>query len=146
MWWKPRSITNLPTTARGLRAWLRDTDEGRRIVTESYSEALETKCRLCEIGCPFPKVLVVLRRLGNYAGAEIYAEKGCLIKTLEMPDVPEEWPMAEEWIEVNLPKHWRHMVALPAKRIESEVFRGLHVFEAACYEEQARWLDELRNG
>jgi len=131
---------DLPTTIKQLRAWLRDTTQGQGILAKATEKFLEARCRECQDIRPYPKVLVVMRRLGNHAGAEVYAEEGISLRFMELPDVPDDAEfgrLAEELIELKLPRNWRHMVQLPSKRIQSEVFRGVSVAEAEYY----RWLE-----
>ena len=138
--------TNLPRTTKGLKAWLRGSEEGRRLFAELASEFLEMRCRDCQERRPFPKVLIVLRRLGLYPGAEVYAEKGVLTRFVEMPDLPDDGtlgPMLEEFIEASLPRNWRHMTGLPSKRIHGDVFRGLSVEEMASFADCADCIREI---
>ena len=128
---------------KGLRAWLRGSDEGRRLCAELASEAMEKRCRACQEIAACPKVLVVLRRLGLYPGAEVYAEKGCTVRMMEMPDVS-EGGLLDEWIESRLPRNWRHMTGLPSRRIDSEVFRGQSLQEVANYMGMAEAIREIQ--
>ncbi len=139
----------LPSTSQGLRAWLKGSVEGKTLLSElteeAFEERLEEKCRSCQSIRPYPKVLVVLRRLGRFAGAEVYTEEGTTVRFLELPDVSEQNGAAlEELIEVSLPRNWRHMVGLPSKRIHSEVFRGVALQEAFRHTERGVALKEIR--
>jgi hypothetical protein len=98
------------------------------MVRELAKELLEEKCQSCQQIRPFPKVLVVLRKLGRHVGAEVYAERGVLVRCLELPvvrDDSEIEPLVEQLIQAKLPKTWRHMTGLPSRQIQTEVFRGL---------------------
>jgi len=129
-----RRTSNFPSTPGTLRAWLRDTTDGQAIFAGLAEDFLERKCRACQNIRPYPKVLVVLRRIGDKPGAEVYAEEGVTIRFLELPDIPdtdaEFARMTEELIELKLPKNWRPMVQLPSGRIHAEVFRGVDVGKA----------------
>jgi ribosomal protein L36 len=128
-----KRTTNLPRTVKGLRAWIKGTTEGRAILREMASELLEEKCRACQMIGRNQRVLVVLRRLGNYPGAEVYAEDGVTVRFVELPDIPDDGEFAgltEQLIEVELPKNWKQMVSLPARRIQSDVWRGITVERA----------------
>ena len=85
---------------------------------------------------PYPKVLVVLRRLGWYPGAEVYAEEGVLVRLLELPEIPDVAdlaPLTEKYVESQLPWSWRRVMAVRARQIHSEVYRGVSLEDAAGY-------------
>ena len=114
---------------------------------KAFEEALEEKCRACQSVRPYPKVLVVLRRLGRFPGAEVYAEEGVSVRFLEMPDVSSDGAIGrwvEELIEVKLPRNWRHLAGIPVKRISSEVFRGMSLDEVLRHTERGVALKEIR--
>lgn len=141
----------LPQTALGLRAWLKGTVQGRELLgmltKEAIEEAQEEKCRACENIRPYPKVLVVLRRLGRFPGAQVYAEEGVTIRFLELPDVSAEGKigiLVEELIELRLPRNWRHLMDLSANRITIQVFRGMTLQESLQHTERAVALREIR--
>jgi hypothetical protein len=139
-----KSTTTLPTNVKGLRAWLRGSAEGRAILREMCEEFLEEKCRECQQMRPFPKVLVVMRRLGRFPGAQVYVQEGVTVRMVEMPDVPDTEacePRFEELLEWMLPKSWRSLLGLRARRIQSEVFRGVGLAE---YLRQSCRLDVVR--
>ena len=129
-----RKTSTFPSTPRTLRAWLRDTAEGKAIFAGLAEDFLERKCRACQNIRPYPKVLVVLRRIGDKPGAEVYAEEGVTTRFLELPDIPdadaEFARMTEELIALKIPKGWRHLIQLPARRIQSEVYRGVSIGKA----------------
>lgn len=144
--------STLPSTVQGLRVWLKGSTEGKALLREltdkAFEERVEEKCRTCENMRPYPKVLVVLRRLGRHPGAEVYTEDGVSVRFLELPDVSSDEAsgrLAEELIEVRLPRNWRHMTGLPAKRISSGVFRGVPLTEALRHSERGAALKEIRN-
>jgi len=146
----PREIT-LPNTLPCLRWRLKETQQGQALLglltKEAIEEEQEEKCRACQAIRPFPKVLVVLRRLGNYPGAEVYAEEGVSVRFLELPEMSAEGEigkLAEEFIEVSVPRSWRHLVGLPAKRIRRDVFRGVSLSETVRYQEDAEAIREIR--
>ncbi len=117
------------------------------LAEKDFEERMETKCRSCENIRPYPKVLVVLRRLGQFPGAEVYTEDGVSVRFLEMPDASgdgEIGRLTEELIEVSLPKNWRHLVGLPAKRIFRDVFRGVSLAEWLRYTELREAIREIR--
>ncbi len=144
--------TTLPSTVQGLRAWLKGSEQGRALLgeltRESFDYEIETKCRACENIRPYPKVLVVLRRLGFYPGAEVYAEEGVSVRFLELPNISNEnaemAAAAEDYIEAQLPKSWRYLMGLPAKQIQSEVFRGLMLSELVRSAEDLDVLKVIR--
>jgi hypothetical protein len=136
---------------QGLRAWLKGSVQGRELLGEltdkAFKEGMEDKCRACENIRPYPKVLVVLRRLGRFPGAEVYAEEGVSIRFVEMPDVPSDGEigtLVEELIEVSVPRSWRYMIGLPAKRIVRDVFRGMSLVELLRHHERKLALKEIR--
>ena len=142
-----RTTANLPTTVDGLRAWMKGATEGRAMFKELAAESLEEKCRACQQIRSGPKVLVVLRRLGNHPGAEVYAEDGVSIRFLELPDVPDDGEfglLIEQLVEAKLPKSWRCLLQLPAKRIQGEVFRAVTLAEAVRHEETLGLIREMR--
>jgi hypothetical protein len=135
--------SNLPRTTKGLRAWLRGTTEGRATLNRMAKEFLEGRCRTCQKIRPYPKVLVVLRRIGDLPGAEVYAEEGVNLRFLELPDIPDDGDfveLTERLIELELPRNWRRLVNLPVKRIHRETFRGVTISEAIRYEEDLRLI------
>lgn len=146
----PRKTT-IPSTLRGLRAWLKGSKQGRalrRELTEKASEEkTEAKCRACQNIRPYPKCLIVLRRLGTFPGVEVYTEPGTSVRLLELPEVRGDTPEIERLIEdmtgLKLPKNWRHMLNLPVKRIRSEVYRGIPLAEALRYVELGEAISEI---
>ena len=143
--------TNLPSTAQGLRSWLKGSTEGRALLRELTEEAieerLEAKCRACESIRPYPKVLVVLRRLGRFPGVEVYTEEGVSLRFLELPDIPATAKaeiLAEEYIELMLSKNWRRLMDLPARRIHRTLFRGISLTEWLRYAELGEAIEEIR--
>ena len=139
--------SSLPTTAKGLRAWLKGTDEGQAILRDAAAEFLQEKCRACQNMRPFPRVLIVLRRLGAHPGAEVYAEEGVTVRFMELPDVADDGclgELVERLIAAKLPKSWLPMTELPAKRIKSEVFRGITAEKALGASRVAAVLKQLQ--
>ena len=142
-----KRTSNLPSTLRGLRAWFRASSQGRTLFGRLGQDFLEEKCQTCQGVHYLPKVLVVLRRLGNHAGAEVYAESGTNIRLLELPDVPDEAgfeELTERLILARLPRNWQGILNLPAKQIQSDVFRGVSVEEALRFQEELQLIRELR--
>jgi len=140
--------TTLPGTQQAVRAWLKGTEQGRallaRLTGEAFEEALNAKCRACENIRPYPRVLIVLRRLGNYPGSEAYVDEGVSVRLVELPEISDRAEadgLVEEWIAERVPKSWRHLVRLPARRIHSEVFRGVSLAETLRYGEL---LDDIK--
>ncbi len=143
--------TNLPRTPSGLRSWLKGSEQGRALLASLIEEALEktmeAKCRACENIRPYPKVLVVLRRLGRFPGADVYVEEGVSVRLVELPELSdgsEVMRLAEELLALRLPKSWRYLIGLPAKRIQSEVFRGVSLEETLRYGELLTDIESLR--
>ena len=142
--------TTLPSTLPGLRAWLKGSEQGRALLAELTEEAfekvIEDRCRACQNIRPHPKVLskvlVVQRRLGRFPGVMVYAEEGTSVRLLELPDMRAD---AEDYIELLIPKSWRHLMGLPAKRIHSDVFRGISLTEWLRYAELGEALREIRS-
>ncbi len=149
----------LPRTQAAVRAWLNGSTEGRSLLAALTREALEdvmlAKCEACQAMWPHPKtllkrgqfskVLVVLRRLGRFPGAEVYSEDGVVVRMLELPEMSAcVEARAEELIAIRLPRTWRHMLALPAKRITCDVFRGISLTETLRYLEEQNALRDLQ--
>lgn len=136
----------LPTSLRGLKAWLEGATQGRALLgiltAEALAKHLGERCRKCHNMRPYPKALIVLRRLGEYPGAEVYAEEGVLVRFVELPEMSDE--RVDEFIELRLPRNWRHLMGLPAKRIHSDVFRGMTLQECLRHTERAVALREIR--
>ncbi len=107
---------------KSVTAWLKKTPDGRKLLQGIVAWALRR--RLAQER----RVLIVLRRLGKYPGAEVYCEPGASVKVIELPDLPDDDPIIEPLIEglirEKLPQSWRGMVELPARRKSSEVFRA----------------------
>jgi hypothetical protein len=143
-----RKTSTIPTTLRTLRAWLRDADEGKALFADLAEDFLERKCRTCQNIRPYPRVLMVLRRIGDKPGVEAYAEEGVNLRFMELPDIPdtdaEFARLTEELIELKLPKNWRPLVQLPERRIHREVFRGVSI--GAAYDNliEAGQVEALR--
>jgi len=130
-----------PRSPRQLRAWLRDTDVGRRLFLELAKEALENECQQCQLIRGYPKVLIVVRRLGSLPGVEVYREKGVTIRLEELVDTRDDKDieiLAEELLEAQLPRQWKHM---PHCRSESKCFHGV---TAGRLLQTLHDLDELR--
>ena len=124
MAWKHESKT-FPRTAGQLRRWLRDTVPGRTLVKELAKDFLEKECRRCERRRPYPRVLVVIRRLGYKPGAEVFYEKGITVRLEELVDSQGDASielLVEKLLLAQLPRSWKH---LPNCRSESMVFSGL---------------------
>ena len=141
----------IPRTPTAIRAWLKGTENGRALLAMLTAESLETsltaKCRECESIRPYPKVLVVLRKLGRFPGAEVYTEEGASVRLLEMPDVSSNdnaGRLVEEYMELKLPKSWQGLMGLAAKRIQSEVFRGVSLSDTLRYSELRADIETLR--
>lgn len=143
-----RTANNLPRTVNALRAWLRGSEEGQTLFRELASGFLEEKCRACQQIRPSRKVLVVLRRLGCFPGAEVYAETGVHVRVLELPDVPDDGPFTE-WterlMELDLPKSWKHILWVPERQVKRDVFRGVTVEKALRFHEELMLIRALRN-
>lgn len=116
-----------PRTAIQLRPWLRDTVIGRQLFQELVKEFLEEKCGECQFIYAHPKVLVVVRRLGPLPGVEVFWEKGVTVRIEELVDTHDDRVievLAEDVIELQLPKRWRHMLHVPSYRSESQCFHS----------------------
>ena len=118
-----------PRTARQLRAWLRDTTIGRQLFRELAKDVLEEECRKCQRIRPYPKVLVVVRRLGTLPCVEVFREKGVTVRLEELVDTHEDaiieilgTELTEKLLVAQLPKPWRH---LPYCKSESRCFHGI---------------------
>ncbi len=123
-------IPTFPGTAIQLRAWLRDTIVGRQMFRELAKDVLEEECRKCQRLRPYPKVLIVARRLRprirrRLYGIEVFRERGVTVRVEELIDEHDDATveiLAQELLEAQLPRPWRH---LPHCRSESDCFRGL---------------------
>ena len=128
-------------TRATVTGWLKKTKEGRNLLQSIVAWALRR--RLAQER----RVLIVLRRLGNYPGAEVYCEPGATVKFLELPDVPDDAELGkyvEALIKAKLPKKWREIVELPSARIHAEVFRGISAEEALVHAKTLELLEELK--
>ena len=117
-----------PETAGRLRDWLLTTEWGRKIVQEAAKKFLEKECRKCEQRRPYPKVLVVARRLGLYPGFEVFQEPGVNVRMEEMIDTFGSADLelrAEELLIAKLPRPWKRLMDCNARYRDGEVFRGL---------------------
>lgn len=137
---KPRSTKiTLPRTLRGLRPWLTQTDEGRALLASLTDECLEERCRACQEGwLAIPRVLVVLRRLGRYPGAEVYQTNGVTVRLEELVDTQDDAELerlADELLEVQLPRTWQSVAQYGRRK--SMVFTSLSA------ERRIRSLEEL---
>jgi hypothetical protein len=130
-------------TPNALKAWFRDTEEGRMIIQPLLKGSVEAHCRVCQTMPVKPRVLAVLRRLGRFPGVEIYSERGANVKIVELPDFPDDLAM-EELLESYLPRPWKHMAYVPMRDVQSGVFRGISIENALEFEEALRWVSGLR--
>jgi hypothetical protein len=123
----------LPQSLGGLKAWLKGSDEGKALLRELTEEAIEMR-----LGKK-PKVLVVLRKLNGHPGIQVYTEEGVLVQVTELPDVENDTPEIEssldELLELRLHRSWKHMLGLPAKRIQEAVFSGTTLADWLWYTE-----------
>jgi hypothetical protein len=124
---------------------LKQTTAGRRVLQETAKELQEEKCRACELAIhQRPKVLCVLRRLGDRPGVEVYAERGAQVRIEELVDTfgsPSLEIAAEEVLEAQLPRNWKH---LANGKPESMVWRGLTPKQRLRALESVAWLNELK--
>ena len=140
---------SFPRTPGQLLVWLRDTDRGRALIREAASGFLEEACRKCQRVRPYPKVLVVVRRLGFRPGAEVFYEKGVTVKCVELVDSegdPATEILVEKLLIQQLPKPWKPLVAC---RSDSQVFTGLTAERKLRFFELRQWLrlmDEFKGG
>ncbi len=139
-----RGVSKIPATQVAVRAWLKGSTEGRdllhRMTQRLVEEAVEEKCRVCQQAHPYPRVLVVLRRLGNHPGVEVYSGPGVLVHIEELPDAPGTAAcdlLLEQVLEIRLPKTWRWLLETRARRIHSGVFRAVSLDEWLYYLERA---------
>ncbi len=148
--------TTCPRTAIQLRAWLRDTITGRQLFRELAKDVLEGECRKCQLIRPYPKALVVVRRLGPLPGVEVFREKGITVRLEELVDTRDDRVieiLAEELLEAQLPRPWKH---LPHCRSESRCFHGVtaeqrlqalgDMEELRIYREFTKVIDPSRGG
>ena len=131
---------SFPLNPDRLLIWLRDTDAGRAVVRKAASGFLEEECRKCQRVRPYPKVLVVVRRLGCKPGVEVFYERGVTIKCIELVDSegdPAMEILVEELLVHQLPKSWKPLVTC---RSDSEVFTGLTAERQLRFLELRQWL------
>lgn len=141
---KPDQKTEFPRTPLQLRAWLRDTETGRYLARQAARNILEEACRKCQKIRPYPRVLVVVRRLGPKPGVEVYSEKGVTIMTHELVDThddPASEVLAEELLALQVPKSWRFLLGM---KPESRVFTGLEAEATIRAIQTMRTIRELR--
>ena len=132
-----------PATLAALRAWLRDTEEGRELLRETAKDVLENACRRCERRRPYPRVLAVARRLGAKPGVEVYYEEGISVRCEELMDSkddPATEILCEDLLREQLPRSWKHLVDC---RSDSQVFTGLTAERCIESLETLRIIKEL---
>ena len=140
----------LPSTLLGLRAWLKGSVDGKAMLGELTEKAIqcvvEKRCKACQDVRPrpkqLPKVLVVQQMLGSHPGVTVYAEEGVLVRTRELPAC-EAGSLAEEYIELMLPRTWKKLMGLPAKRIRHGTYRGVSLTEWLYYAELGEAIREI---
>lgn len=118
MAWKRKASPKIVADAQHIRAWLKGTAEGKKLVEEltqrAFEERHEEKCRACLETRLFYRVLVVMRRLGEHPGVEVYSDPGVRVKVVELPnvesDVKEIEPLLRQLLVNRLPKYWRDLV------------------------------------
>ena len=138
---KPRPY--IPRTLANLRQWLRDTNAGRELVRDATKGLLENECRACQNLVRCPKVLVVARRLGRFAGAEVYHEPGVQVRMEELVDSCDDKAierLTDELLLAQLSKRWKHLVSC---RRDSIAFTGLSAARRIESLETSRVLREL---
>jgi len=136
----------IPQTLGRLRAWIRDTEAGREILREATSGLLEQKCRECqEATRRRPRVLVVARRLGRYAGVEVYAERGVTVRLeelIESHDDPAIERLLDDLLHWQLPKSWRPVLMRVPDRL---AFMGVTADQRLETLENAAMFRDWRN-
>lgn len=135
-----------PESAGRLRDWLLETEWGRKIVRDAAKKFLEDSCRKCQQLRPYPKVLVVARRLGLYPGFEVFREPGVNVRMEEMidiPDIADVGGIADELLIAQLPRPWKRLVECDACYRAGEVFRGITAERQIESILGLRWLREL---
>jgi hypothetical protein len=111
-----RRSTSFPRTKDQLRAWLKQTNDGKAILGALAEEALESRCRECQFALEHPtrpKVLVVVRRLERVFGVQVFQEKGVNLRVEEMLDTmddPTLETLCEEELVSRLPVSWKGLV------------------------------------
>jgi len=104
---RTKDTPSFPRTERQLRAWLRDVPAGQQLVRDLASGVLEMECRRCERARPYPRVLVVIRRLGPLPGVEVFSERGVTVRLEELVDTQDDpviEVLAEELLVAQLPR------------------------------------------
>lgn len=133
----------IPRKLGRLRAWLRDTEAGRELVRDATEGFLESECRTCQKRRPYPKVLVVVRRLGRHPGVEVFHEKGVTVRLEELVDSEDDKAMeilVEELLVHQLPRSWKTLVTC---RSDSQVFTGLTAERKLRMVELRDWLNVM---
>ncbi len=129
---RPITDQDLALSAGRVRAWLRDTDTGRKILREAAKGFLGDTCRNCQRLRPYPRVLVVLKRFGGigYVGAEVFHEPGTTVRIEEMIGI-DALPcrdrtrldaLLEDLLYAQLPRSWKHLTR--CRSVEG-VYRGI---------------------
>ena len=136
----------MPRTMGALKAWLRDTDDGRALIDGLTAGAFEERCRRCQGNArPLPKALVVLRRLGRHTGADVFADKGIAVRIEELIDTRDDpviEALADELLWTQVPQSWRHLLWRTPR--ESGVFRGLSATDLLRTQERLAWLRAVK--
>ncbi len=129
-----------------MKAWLRDSNDGRALLAGLTARTIEEKCRRCEGNArPFPKALVVLRRLGRYTGAEVFADEGISVRVEELIDTrddPAIERLALELLWAQLPRGWRGFSECSPRY--SGVFVGLSATDLLRTQERLAWLRAVK--
>ncbi len=139
--------TTIPRSAGQLRAWLRDTETGHEILKEASRGFLEDECRKCQKLRPYPKVLVVVRRLGTRPGVEVFYEKGVSVRLEELVDSKDDKELeilVETLLVDQLPKSWKTLPDSPGYRRDSMVFTGLSAITQFVHSEDLKLIRELQ--
>ena len=143
---RTQESATIPRYPGPLRRWLRDTVAGQTIVQEVAKDVLEKACRNCERLRPYPRVLVVVRRLGRHPGVEVYREKGITVRLEELVDSQDDAGLerlVENLLRAQLPRSWKHLVDC---RSESMVFTELTATRRIESLETLKLLRELKDG
>jgi len=139
----------IPRTPDSLYVWLKGSTAGREIVRKLITEDLEELCRRCQKEFkPNPRVLVVVRSLGRYPGAEVFHDRGVNLRVEELvatEDDTEGDLFAERLLLAQLPKGWSRWVGgLWARQSTSIAYTGQTVSQRIECLEVKRTLRELK--
>jgi len=112
-----------------------------------FADSLAERCRECEQSLRGTRrVLVAAGWREGVPVVDVWSEPGVLVRLEEMVATAgaESEVLAEALLAMRLPYSWKHLVELPARRMESMVVRCWPASEEMAWQNRKRTLGLIR--